>query len=160
MQPLTFLCGAALLVGCSKTDNRVTGATGRADTGMTPSVQPTASPTISLADFAGKWNTHATNEAGTVVGEAVVIATADTSGWTLNFPKQKPIPMRVIAVAGDSVVTEVGPYASFQRKGAQVRSRAVNRLQNGKLVASLEGHYIMAGRDSVVHLRVEGTREP
>ena len=94
------------------------------------------------------------------MGEAELLATADTSGWTLTFPKRKPIPVRVVAVAGDSVVTEAGPYPSTTVKGAQIRTRAVNRLQDGKLIATLEARYTMAGRDSVLHLRVEGTREP
>jgi hypothetical protein len=117
-------------------------------------------PAVTLRDFAGKWKTRATDERGRVIGEAELLATADTSGWTLTFPRQKPIPLRVLAVGGDSVVTEAGPYPSTSMKGVQVRTRAVNRLQNGKLVANLEGHYTMGGRDSVIRARVEGTREP
>lgn len=159
MRPAILFCSVAILAGCSKPDDQALRTTG-ADTGMTVGAEPATSPTISLADFAGKWKTRATDEAGTVVGEAELLATADTSGWTLTFPKQKPIPVRVIAVAGDSIVTEAGPYASSRRKGAQIRTRAVNRLQDGKLVATLEGRYTVGGRDSVVHMRVEGTREP
>lgn len=159
MRRAILFCTVAILAGCSKPDSRDT-ATAGADTGMTAGAEPAASSTISLSDFAGKWKTRATNESGAVVGEAELLATADTSGWTLTFPKQKPIPVRVIAVAGDSIVTEAGPYASTVRKGAQVRTRAVNRLQDGRLVATLEARYTVAGRDSVAHLRVEGTREP
>jgi hypothetical protein len=157
---LTILfCSLAILAGCSKPDNR-DAATAGADTGMSVGAETATSPTISLSDLAGKWKTRATNESGAVVGEADLLATADSSGWTLTFPKQKPIPVRVIAVAGDSIVTEAGPYASTMRKGAQIRTRAVNRLQDGKLIATLEARYTIGGRDSVVHLRVEGTREP
>jgi hypothetical protein len=117
-----------------------------------------SSSTVSLEDFAGKWRTRATDERGTNMGEAVLVATPDTSGWTLTFPKQKPIPLRVVAAGGDSVVTEA-EYPSSRLKGAQIRTRAVNRLENGKLVASLEARYRVGGRDSVLHLRVEGTRE-
>ena len=145
MRPAILCCSLAILMGCSRPDDRAA---------------PASSPTISLADFAGKWKTSAKDDAGTVVGQADLLARADTSGWTLTFPKQKPIPVRVIAVAGDSIVTEAGPYASTRIKGAQITTRAVNRLQNGKLVATIEGRYTIAGRDSVFHLRVEGTREP
>ena len=159
MRPALLCCFTALLAGCSPPDNR-DAATSGADTGMSAGAEAASSPTVSLSDFAGKWKTRATDEKGTLVGEADLLATADTSGWTLTFPKQKPIPIRVIAVAGDSVVTEAGPYPSTRVKGAQIRTRGVNRIQDGKLVAMLEGHITVGGRDSVVHLRVEGTREP
>jgi hypothetical protein len=157
MRPAILFCSVAILAGCSKPDNR-DAATAGADTGMSAGAE--AATSISLSDLAGKWQTRSTNESGAVVGEAVLLATADSSGWTLTFPKQKPIPVRVLAVAGDSIVTETGPYASTMRKGAQITTRAVNRLQNGKLVATLEVRSRLAGQDSVFHLRVEGTREP
>ena len=159
MRPTILFCSLAVLAGCSKPDNREA-ATAGADTGMSVGAEAATSPTISLSDIAGMWKTRATNESGAVVGEAELLATADSSGWTLTFPQQKPIPVRVIAVAGDSIVTEAGPYASTRRKGAQITTRAVNRLQDGRLVATLEARYTVAGRDSVAHLRVEGTREP
>lgn len=159
MRPAILFCSVAILAGCSKPDNR-DAATAGADTGMSAGAETATSPTISLSDLAGKWQTRATDETGAVVGEAVLLATADSSGWTLTFPKQKPIPVRVIAVAGDSIVTETGPYPSTRRKGAQITTRAVNRLQDGRLVATLEVHSRLAGRDSVFHLRAEGTREP
>jgi hypothetical protein len=151
---------AAILAACGKPEDRAAEASSGRETGAAGVATPEPSAMISLADFAGKWNTRAMDEAGTVVGEAELLATADTSGWTLTFPKEKPIPLRVIAVAGDSIVTEAGPYTSARHKGAQIRSRAVNRLRNGKLVATVEGRYTVGGRDSVVRVRVEGTREP
>jgi len=101
---------------------------------------PAASATISLAD-AGKWKIRSTDEAGGNVVEVELLAMADTSGWTLTGPNRKPIPVRVSAVAGDSIVTEAGPYESFLRKGVQVRTRSVNRLQNGKLVGTIEARF-------------------
>jgi hypothetical protein len=159
MRPAILCCFLAILTSCSRSDDRTARTSGE-DAGSTVGAEPTTSPKISLADFAGTWKTRATDETGAVMGEAVLLAKADTSGWTLTFPKQKPIPVRVIAVAGDSIVTEAGPYASSRIKGAQIRTRAVNRLRDGKLVATIEGRYTIAGRDSVFHLRAEGTREP
>jgi hypothetical protein len=43
----------------------------------------------------------------------------------------KPVPVRVVAVAGDSIVTDAGPYQSFVRKGVRVTTRTVSRLQSG-----------------------------
>ena len=159
MRPAILCCLTAMLAGCSRADNRDVASSG-ADTGMSAGAEPATTPTISLSDFAGKWKTRATDEKGTLMGEADLLATADTTGWTLTFPKQKPIPVRVVAVGGDSVVTEAGPYPSTRVKGAQITSRAVNRLQGGKLVAALEARTTVGGRDSVLQLRVEGTREP
>ena len=92
--------------------------------------------------------------------ETELVATADTSGWTLTAPKRKPIPVRVTAVSGDSIVTEAGPFESLILKGVQVTTRAVYRLQGGKLVGTTEARYAMGGRDSVAHRPTEGTRTP
>jgi hypothetical protein len=160
MRPLTFLCCAAVLAACGKPEDRAAEISTGRDTLTTGAGAPSRPATISLTDVAGKWKTFAINETGDTVGEAELLATADTSGWTLTFPKRKPIPLRVVAVGGDSIVTEAGPYESFQRQGAQIRSRAVNRFQGDKLVATIEARYTMGGRDSVTHIRAEGTRVP
>ena len=85
-------------------------------------------------------------------------STADTSGWTITGPDRKAIPVRVLAVAGDSVVTEAGPYGSFVLKGAQVTTRTVFRLEGDKLVGTTEARYKIGGRDSVAQRVNEGTR--
>jgi hypothetical protein len=159
MRSAILFCSVAMLAGCSKPDNRDTGTSG-ADTGISAGTKAASAPAVTLDDFAGKWKTRATDETGAFMGEAELLATADTSSWTLTFPKRKPIPLRVVAIAGDSIVTEAGPNGSTGGNSAQMRSRAVYRLQDGKLVATLEARYTMAGRDSVVRLRIAGTREP
>jgi hypothetical protein len=118
------------------------------------------SATISLADVAGKWKIRATDEADGTVIESELTATADTSGWTVTFPNRKPIPVRIIAVAGDSIVTEVGPYESVRRKGVQVTTRTVRRLQDSKLVGTSVARFATRGPDSVARYRLEGTRIP
>jgi hypothetical protein len=90
-----------------------------------------------------------------------MVATGDTSGRVFNFPKRKPVPLRVIVVDGDSIVTEAGPFQSVLRKGAKVTvSHSVYRLQDGKLVGATTAHYATSGPDSVAHLRFEATRAP
>jgi hypothetical protein len=152
------LC-AVVVMGCTKSENRADGRAA-ADTAAAPPATPAASATISLADVAGKWRLRTTDEAGGKAVETELVATADTSGWTLTGPNRKPIPVRVIAVAGDSIVTEAGPYESFIRKGVQVTTRSVSRLQDGKLVGTLEARYALKGGDSVAQRRSEGTRAP
>jgi hypothetical protein len=117
---------------------------------------------IALADVAGKWSVRLMPESGdSTLLSYDMVATGDTSGWAFNFPKRKPVPLRVVAVDGDSIATEAGPFESNLRKGVQVTmSRTVSRLQDGKLVGTTTAHYATTGPDSVAHFRFEATRVP
>jgi hypothetical protein len=115
---------------------------------------------LSLSDLAGTWKVRSTDERGGTPVETEMLATADTSGWTLLGPNRKPIPVRVVAIGGDSLVTEAGPYESFVRKGVQVRTRTVYRLEDDKLVGTTEATYKIGSRDSVAQRRTEATRAP
>jgi hypothetical protein len=156
MRRFALFCCAAVLVGCAKSEEQPA----RDTTAAAPATPEPA--TISLADVAGKWKVRTTDEAGGNVVESEMTATADTSGWTLTLPNRKPVPVRVVAVGGDSIVTEAGPFESVLRKGVQVTTRAVYRLQDGKLVGTTEARYTASagGRDSVAHRPAEGTRAP
>jgi len=132
-----------------------------ADTTAAPAAAPAPAP-IKLADVAGKWAVRLMPESGdSTLAKYELVATADSSGWVLNFPKRKPVPIRVLAVAGDSIVGEAGPFESVLRKGVKVTmSRSVYRLQDGKLVGATTAHYATKGPDSVANLRFEATRAP
>ena len=132
-----------------------------ADTTAAPAAAPAAAP-IKLADVAGKWAVRLMPESGdSTLAKYELVATGDSSGWTLNFPKRKPIPIRVLAVAGDSIVGEAGPFESVLRKGVNVTmARSVYRLQDGKLVGTTTAHYATSGPDSVASLRFEATHAP
>lgn len=153
---VSLLCWAAVLAGCAKSEGRAAGERAAADT-VAPAT-PATSGTISLTDVAGKWKMRAMDASGGNVVEVELTATADSSDWTIVGPNRPPIQERVIAVAGDSIVTEAGPYESFIRKGVQVRTRDVYRLQDGKLVGTMEARYATKGGDSVSQRRSEGTR--
>jgi hypothetical protein len=159
MRRFAFFCCAAILAGCTKSEDRAVedeAAGDRAASAARSSV-PT---TISLADVAGKWKLRSMDPDGGNPAEAVLIATADTSGWTYTGPNREPVPVRVVAVGGDSIVTEQGPYESLIRKGVQVRLRTVSRLQGEKLVGTVEARYATRSGDSVAHRRTEATRMP
>ena len=165
MRCFPLLCAAALLAGCSKPASRAPDEHAAMDTsapaGPAPQAAPAPAATISLADIAGKWKMRTTDESGGHPVEVVLNATADSSGWTITAPKRKPVPLRVVAVAGDSIVTESVPYESFILKGVQVTTRNVSRLQDGKLVGVNEAHYALkGGRDSVARRPSVGTRMP
>jgi hypothetical protein len=156
MRGFALFCCAAVIFGCGKSEEQPA----RDTTAAAPATPEPVS--ISLADVAGTWRVRTTDEAGGNVVESEMTATADTSGWTLTLPNRKPVPVRVVGVGGDSIVTEAGPFESVLRKGVQVTTRAVYRLQDGKLVGTTEARYAApaGGRDSVARRPTEGTRAP
>lgn len=110
----------------------------------------------SLDAFVGTWDAVTYLESGDTV-PSTIIATADPDGWTVDFAERDPMPMRVLEVSGDSVVTEIGPYESLLRDDVMVTVRSVTRIVDGRMVGTMEAHY--AGPDSVVVAgRLEATR--
>jgi acyl-CoA thioesterase len=57
-------------------------------------------------------------------------------------------------------MSEAGPFESVLRKGVQVSTKQVSRLQDGKLVGTTVARYAVSGPDTVRRLRFEGTRKP
>jgi hypothetical protein len=151
MRYFVSCCWAAVLVGCAKPEQQPARDT-------TAAAAPTPPAGIALADVAGKWAMTTTTEKGdSTLVKYELVATGDTTGWTFNFPKRKPVPAHV-AVGGDSIVLEAGPYESVLRKGVQVTTHSVARLQDGKLVGTTVARYATHGPDSLRNLRLEGTR--
>lgn len=162
---LALVCCAAVVAGCAKPEERAPGtetATGAATPApVTPApAAPTTSPTISLADVAGKWKMRSMDPSGGNVLEYEMTIPADSSNWGVVGPSGRRITVRVVAVGGDSIVAEAGPYESFIRKGVMVTQREVYRLRDGKLVSTLEARYTTPKGDSVAQRRTEGTRAP
>jgi hypothetical protein len=152
-------CCAVMLGACASPREKV------ADTAkgeISQAAVPTPAPTLSLADVAGRWRVNAVPEVGEQkVTTLVLTATADTTGWVIAYPPNpKPIPGRVVGVRGDSVVIEWGPYLSARRAGMRAMSHDVYRLSGGRLVGYSTSHYVGAPADSVIRLRLEGTRLP
>jgi hypothetical protein len=156
MRAVRNCCIALLVVGCSKPADKPEDTT----VGEAPAMEA-APATLSLADLAGTWNVRSTVEGqeSSVVTYDMVM-TADRDGWSLKFPNRDPIPVRVVSVEGDSVVAEAGPFESVLRKGTQVSTVVVSRLQDGKLVGRTTARYQVTGADTVAHLNFEGTRAP
>ena len=110
--------------------------------------------------FAGTWNMRVMPEGrDTTVLTFTLTATGGSEGWTLSFPDRAPVPVTVVSRDDDGATIEAGPYESPLRKGAQVRIRSEMRLDGGKLVGETTAHYDVTTPDSVVRLRVEGTRK-
>ncbi len=149
MRRLIVLGCVALALACSKGDE--------APAADTMAVAP--APMLNLADLAGTWDMKTMREGSdSVLVSYTLTATGTTEGWTINFPDRQPIPMRV-TVSGDSLMMEAGPYESVLRRGVQVSTSTVSRLEGGKLMGRATARY-SAGPDSVVSLRTEGTKRP
>jgi hypothetical protein len=154
---IAICCTAAVLAGCAKKDNNA--ATDTSSTmASTTSATTTAPAPINLADGAGKWNMRSVPATGdTTPTTYVLTATSTTSGWTLTFPGRAPVAARV-TVDGDSVMIDAGPYSSVRRKGVQVTTHTVSRLQGGNFVGSTTAHYKVKTADSVLVLNTSGMR--
>jgi hypothetical protein len=157
MRRFTLFCCAVTLVACARADRDATdtmGATGAA-------VTPPAPRPIALSDVAGRWDVKGMTETGdSTLVTYTLLATGDTTGWTITFPNRRPVPVRIVSVAGDSITIAAGPYESTLRKGVQVRTTGAFRLQDGKIVGRTTARYATKRADSVLIVRSEGTRRP
>jgi hypothetical protein len=153
------LClSAAVLAGCAKKDNAAVDTTASSSTATTTAPAPAPAP-VNLADVAGKWNMRSVPASGADTSATIYVltATSNTSGWTILFPGRKAIPVKV-TVDGDSITLDAGPYPSVRRKGVQVTTHSVSRLQGGSLAGSTTAHYKVKTADSVLVLTNTGTR--
>lgn len=140
MRRSPLLCCAILLVGCTKAEKAADTAA-VVDT-TTPAAAAAPAP-ISLDQVAGKWNVRILSaETGdSTLTSYVLDAKADTAGWSFKFPTGGPIAMHVVSMAGDSLVTEAGPFDSRLQKNVKVSSVVTWRLKDGKLVGAVASHY-------------------
>lgn len=105
----------------------------------------------------GTWHTQwMTGPKDSVIVTSVIVAHG--RNWTMTFPDREPIPVRVVAVGGDSVVTEAGPYPSTKRPGQTVLlvrsiSHYTGNTMRGTFEASYSGGHVTQGTTA-------GTREP
>jgi hypothetical protein len=152
MNRLFVLCSAATLVACAKTE----GNPDSAASAMPPAV---SAGTISLTSVAGTYDVVVKNEAGDSTLTTYVLNATDSTAWTMTFPGRAPIPVRVISVGGDSIITQTGPYESALRKGIQVTTDVVMRAHDNMLMGSGVAHYAVKTADSVRTVRIEGTKK-
>ena len=153
---LTALLGfAVVLAGCSKAD-----APPAADTGaLAIEAAPPAPAPMSLASLAGTWDVNVMPEGRDTVVTSYVLNTTDSSAWSFAFPNRTDqIAMTITERRGDTLVTHAGPFASALRKNAQVRTETLMWMEDGKLVGRTTARYDTKAADSVVALRVVGTK--
>jgi hypothetical protein len=153
MRRLASICFITALLGCGGGDDTPDMA---ADS--VPAAAP--APALSLADVTGTWTVQVMPEASdSVLLTYTLNAPADTAAWTIKFAdRAEPVPLKILSIAGDSMVTHAGPYASALRKGVTVETHAVTRMENGVMVGRNVATY-SKGPDSVLVLRSRGTRQ-
>jgi len=156
-----FCCSAAVVsVGCQKSQPPASADT-TATAAPAPAPAAPAPAAIHLADVAGKWNVRVLNQAGdSTLLTLVMTTTADSTGWKETFSKGLTVPLRVISVAGDSIVTESGPQPSQLRKGMSVTTHTVTRFHGDTMVGQTVAHYKTTKADSVRNLELRGTKAP
>src|SRR5687768_1978074 len=120
MRGFACICCVAVLIGCAGDTDEADPAAG--DTAaMAPAPATPAAGTISLADVAGTWNVRGMPEGSDSTFTYQLIADTDST-WGIKFPdRPDTVAVRVVSIAGDSIVTEAGPYPSTLRRGVQVR---------------------------------------
>jgi hypothetical protein len=114
---------------------------------------PAAAPTI-----AGTWAIESSVKTAAgkdTVVNSLVTATADTTSWVTHLAGRDPIVTRVVAMGGDSVVTEAGPFQSVARAGQTVTTRETLHFKGDAVSGTIEAHY---SNGDVVKGTVKGTR--
>ena len=150
MSRAALLLAFPLLFACTKKDEAPA-----ADTSAVAAAEP-AAPSVA-GSYA--FTVMPTNR-DTVISTYTLVATNDQNGWTLTFPGRDAIPVRVVSMSDDSIVTETGPFESSVYKGVKVNLVHTNLHWEGdKLVGTGVAHYDRKTADSVVNLRQEGTRK-
>jgi hypothetical protein len=147
-----MLMSAVALVGCAGGEEEMP-----ADTPATAMAAP-----LSFADVAGTWSVQTMSESSdSVLITFTLNATADGSGWTMSFPdRPDPVPLTV-AVDGDSLIMDAGPYRSALRaESTMVTLRSISRIENGIMMGTFTAHYDTQSPDSVLRGRTHGTRVP
>lgn len=151
MRRTALLLTAIVLAACAKKDEAAVQA---------PPAAPVAPAPIDLAKVAGTWNLKTTAVGSdSVLTTAILVATADTAGWTMTLPNRKPMALKVM-VMGDSVMMVSPSYESVLRKGVQVFTTGAYHVVGDSMIGSVMAHYSTKDADSVKALRSAGTKAP
>lgn len=81
---------------------------------------PPPPPALTVADFAGTWNTTTTIPGSQPV-QTQLVSNADGT-WSMLAPGRDPVPM-TMSISGDSIIGVSAEYESLLRKGVKVMIR-------------------------------------
>jgi hypothetical protein len=122
------------------------------------SAAPARAQNVTLASVAGSWKTKVmVGPKDSIVLMNMTMASADKDKWVMKNPGQTtPVALRIVAVGGDSIVSEAGPYPSALRPGQTVTAlRNVIHYKGDKGTGWFEAHY---STGDVVKGKLEATR--
>ena len=165
MRRLTFACAwcTAALVACTSSGKPSAADTTAANATPPAAATPAPPPPLALSALEGKWTLKVMNMAGdSALLTETLNATGTDTGWTLvrGGGKRPPDKARP-SVSGDSLMVDVGPTSSILRKGVNVATHSVLRMQDGNLVGMATAHYLgTKTADSVRQFKLEATRGP
>lgn len=144
---LGLVVAAFLAAGCTPAD----------DTAEELPVDTAAAATApAAADANGTWDMRAVPVSGDTTPTLFQLQVAD-GVWTLMLPNREPLVAQVVADA-DSFMVDAGPYQSVRREGVMVSTHSVYRISGDQMAGSTVARYQNAGADSVLELRMTGTR--
>jgi hypothetical protein len=117
---------------------------------------PASGGAIKPADIACTW--HGKSMVGpkdSVIVTWRLTTTADGQGATVKMGDRDPIPVRMVAIGGDSTVTESGPFPSILRPGQTVATlRTIAHYKGNRMTGTFEAHYASG---DVVRGKVQAT---
>lgn len=112
---------------------------------------------LKLSDVAGTWEGKSMlGPNDSVFNTWGLKATASRKGWTTKRANGAVFPVRIIAVGGDSIVYEAGPYPSALRPGQTTTTRVIGHFDGDKMTGTWEAHYKSG---DVARGKVEATRK-
>ena len=131
-----------------------------------PTAKPVAHPpahhaaqATKPAAIAGIWSfeNSVKNTAGqdTVVTSELSIS-ADAKTWVTHLAGRDPVKTRVVSMAGDSAVTESGPFPSIARPGQTVTTRETFHFKGDAAWGTSEAQY---SNGEVVKGTIKGSRK-
>lgn len=149
MRRILALC-TVLAVACAKTDQP-------ADTTAAAPATPPAPPAITASDLTGTWDMKTMPvDRDTVLTTGTMTSTGAADGWTMTLGNSKtPIPVRIVSIAGDSVISETGQFNSAVRRGQKVSIHSIQHLRDGRLTGVVHAKY---GNGDTATFRVEATK--
>jgi hypothetical protein len=105
----------------------------------------------------GTWNAQTlVGPRDSVVATYVFTVAKDGKSATLKFPNHDLIPARILAMAGDSIVVEAGPYPSVLKPGLTVNKLStVAHVKGDNMTGNFVANY---SNGDVVKGKIKGAR--
>lgn len=112
---------------------------------------------LTVADFAGAWQTMATLEGTPDPVSTTLTGSDDGSEWTMTLEGRDPVAVTA-SMSGDSLILVTEPYESVLREGVTVSVRTAGVMQGDAMIGKMVATYQTPEGEQVVNGTIEGTR--